>query len=170
MIFNCSWDTTVSLITCGYLFILLIVIVGLAIPLVCHIKAKQILSVTLLVLGILLVVGVLLVPAIATPCRVSVENKTLTIHRVQKNIVISIENIEEIRLCNDTDTHKSKRTFGSGGAFGYLGKFSNKQLGDYLMYVTDRSQRILLKSDDKFLIFSCDHPEQLVDLIKQQIP
>lgn len=170
MIFSCPWDTKVSLITGAYVLVLLIVIVILSIRLVGYLKEKRILPIVLFSIGVLFFAGILIVSAMDCPCKISLENETLTIHRVQKNIVIPIENIEKIRLCNDTDTRDSKRTAGSGGAFGYLGKFRNAQLGNYLMYVTNRSQRILLKTDAKLFVFSCEQPEVLVNLVQQNIP
>ncbi|MDR0547731.1 MAG: PH domain-containing protein [Dysgonamonadaceae bacterium] len=167
MIFSCPWDTKVALITIAYSAVLLLVIIGLLIPLIRYIKVKRILPVALLSLGILLFTGILVISAIDCPMKVSIETELLTIHRIQGNIVIPIESIEEIRLCENVDTRDSKRILGSGGAFGYLGKFRNVPLGDYLMYVTNVSQKILVKTNGKYIVFSCDEPARLVETIKQ---
>jgi hypothetical protein len=116
-------------------------------------------------LGILLGVGVLIFMALDCPLKVSVKNESITIHQMKNNLIIPIETIEEIRLCDNSDTQNSRRTFGSGGAFGYLGKFSNLQLGDYKMYVTDVSKEILVNTNGNIIIFSCNQPEKLVQLV-----
>jgi hypothetical protein len=74
--------------------------------------------------------------------------------------------IEEIRRCKDSDTKGGRGEFGSGGAFGYLGKFSSSKLGNYQMYATDASKRVLIKNKKgEYLIFSCDKPEEVVEKV-----
>ncbi|MDR0541013.1 MAG: PH domain-containing protein [Dysgonamonadaceae bacterium] len=64
-------------------------------------------------------------------------------------------------------TH-SRRVFGSGGAFGYLGKFNNTELGDCQMYVTDASKKVLIKTSNETLVFSCDKPDEFIHFLRKQ--
>ncbi|MDR0506243.1 MAG: PH domain-containing protein [Dysgonamonadaceae bacterium] len=162
MNFHCSWDTNVTLITLLFTAILLGVAVMLYFKLRRYRQEKRMLPVCMLLLGILFCIGILIFSALECPFRVSVEKEGIAIHRMIGNIIIPVQTIEEIRLCNDSDTGSSVRTFGSGGAFGYLGKFRNTQLGDYQMYVTDSSKKIIVKTKDKTFVFSCDKPEELI--------
>jgi hypothetical protein len=167
MIFQCSWDTTVISITLITTAILLAVIIALFVKMIRYRKEKRNVPALFCLLGVLLFISADIVSALFCPQKVSIENEAIRIHRIKGDIVIPVEKIEEIRLCNDSDTKNSKRTFGSGGAWGYLGKFNNRQLGNYQMYVTDLSKKILVKTTDENLIFSCDKPDEMVSRIQK---
>jgi sugar phosphate permease len=166
MNFHCSWDTNVTLITLLFAAILLGVVVMLYFIQRRYSKEKRMLQVCIFLLGILFCIGVLIFSALECPFKVSVEKGNISIHRMIGNIIIPVQTIEEIRLCNYFDTEASVRTFGSGGAFGYLGKFRNTQLGDYQMYITDSSKKILVKTKDETFVFSCDKPEELIRAVE----
>ncbi|MDR3326691.1 MAG: PH domain-containing protein [Prevotellaceae bacterium] len=59
------------------------------------------------------------------------------------------------------------RTFGSGGLFGYLGKFENPQLGEFEMYATDSKNRFLVETQSKTYVFSCKDRDKLIRLFKR---
>jgi hypothetical protein len=162
MNFQCSWDTNVFIITLLFVVALLGAIAFLVVKAVRYKREGQILTVCLLALGIVFFLGVLIVSGLECPLKVSVDKETVRIHRMIGNVVIPIETIEEIRLYKDSDTAANVRKWGSGGVFGYLGKFSNPQLGDYQMYVTNASKKILVKTSDKIIVFSCNQPEELI--------
>ncbi|MDR1436620.1 MAG: PH domain-containing protein, partial [Candidatus Symbiothrix sp.] len=90
------------------------------------------------------------------------DKNSVQIHQIKGGIAIPLEAIKEIRLCDDSDTKASIRKFGSGGAFGYLGKFENEQSGNYQMYVTDASKEVIVKTADNVIVFSCEKPEELI--------
>lgn len=162
MNFHCSWDTNVFIITLLSVVVILGVIVMMVLKLRHYKQERQLLPLCLLSLGILFLIGVLIFSVLVCPLKVSVDKEAIRIHRMIGNVVIPIETIEEIRLCNDSDAKAGDRKWGSGGAFGYLGKFHNTQLGDYQMYVTNTSKKILVKTSDKTIVFSCDQPEKLI--------
>jgi hypothetical protein len=163
---HCSWDTTVISITIVSVLILLGAILMLAVKMRYYKRENRKFPVVFTGIGILVFTAVILGSALFVPINVSVDNEKLHIHRLKGDIVIPIEKIEEIRRADDSDTKNSTRTFGSGGAFGYLGKFRNANLGNYQMYVTNTSQGVIVKTNDETLVFSCDRPDEIINYIQ----
>jgi len=90
----------------------------------------------------------------------------LIIRRPIKDRVIKIAEIAEIRLLERSELSGAIRTFGSGGLFGYFGKFYNGKLGHMTWYVTQRDKVILIRTaQGKTIIISPDDLH-LVDEIK----
>ncbi len=163
----CSWDTTVLIITMLTNAVLLVVAI------VCFIKFKLYLHTRfftpkiLCFSSMLLCLGVIIMGALFLPLQVSVTNDEICINRGIGNVSIKTIDIREIRRTSTSDTQNSIRTFGSGGLWGFLGKFKNSGLGDYTMYVTNTSNMITVKTKDDVFIFSCDHPDEIVDYIEK---
>ncbi len=81
----------------------------------------------------------------------------LIIRRPIKDRVIKIAEISEIRLLERAELSGAIRTFGSGGLFGYFGKFYNGKLGHMTWYVTQRNKVILIRTaEGKTIIISPD--------------
>jgi hypothetical protein len=166
MNFHCPWDTTVISLTLVYLLVLLGVIIMLVVKMKYYKREDMKLPAVFTGIGILFFIAVIIGSALHAPLSVSVKNESIYIHRLKGDIVIPIEKIEEIGRAENSDTKNSIRTFGSGGAFGYLGKFKNAKLGNYLMYVTDSSQGVIVKTDTETLVFSCDQPDEIINYIQ----
>ncbi|KLT63755.1 PH domain-containing protein [Pedobacter sp. BMA] len=96
----------------------------------------------------------------------SVTGDTLVIHRLIGNRVIKLADITEIRFIDSTDFSGTIRTFGNGGLFGYYGKFYNTKIGSMTWYVTQKKNRILLRTlqGDKIIISPDDI--SLVDCLR----
>ena len=77
--------------------------------------------------------------------------------------IISIESIESKTIKGST------RRMASDGAGGYVGLFNNKTLGDYYMYATQRSELVMITTNDKKVIFNCSKRNDLVDYVKEKI-
>ena len=105
--------------------------------------------------------------ALFLPLQVTVTNNEICINRGIGNVSIKTIDIREIRRTSTSYTQNSIRTFGSGGLWGFLGKFKNSGLGDYTMYVTNTSNMITVKTKNDVFIFSCDHPDEIVDYIEK---
>jgi hypothetical protein len=164
MIYHCPWDTKVLTITVLTTIVVVAVAICLSFKAKYYRKERETWSAFGYLASTLFCLGLLIFMAWDCPSRVSVEKEAITIHLVNRDIVIPLDEIEEIRLYHASGTY-NLRIFGSGGAFGYLGKFNNVELGDYQMYVTDSSRKILVKTADKTLVFSCDNPDELVDYV-----
>lgn len=100
------------------------------------------------------------------PIRLTIENDKIILRRLFGTINIPIKDIIEIKAIENSETAFSIRTFGSGGLFGYLGKFKNKKLGSYTMYATNVNELILIRTDRKTYVFSCKNRDEFIEPIK----
>lgn len=103
------------------------------------------------------------------PIRLTIGNDKIILHRLFGAINIPIKDIIEIKAIPNSETAFSIRIFGSGGLFGYLGKFKNKKLGYYTMYATDINELILIRTDRKTYVFSCKDRNKFIESVKLTI-
>ncbi len=68
---------------------------------------------------------------------------------VRKKELINIQRIDRDEL-ND-----AYRAWGSGGYFGFTGKFKNPRLGLFYMYATELNDLLLIETEEKKYIISC---------------
>ncbi|GHT87596.1 hypothetical protein FACS189474_0780 [Bacteroidia bacterium] len=163
MNFQCSWDGTVIGITISVIILLVALFIACFFAVKKHEKPKyQMIILIIVVIGTLVCMGV---SGLYTPLNVSIQNQSISIHQLKGNTIIPIADIQEIRRCTEFDTKNSRKTFGGDGFFGDLGIFNNAQLGKYKMYVTNHSDRILVKTNEETIIFSCDNPDELINII-----
>lgn len=97
------------------------------------------------------------------PIRLTIENDKITLHRLFGAINIPIKDIIEIKAIENSETAFSIRVFGSGGLFGYLGKFKNPKLGIYTMYATNLNELILIRTNGKKYVFSCKDRNKFIE-------
>lgn len=62
----------------------------------------------------------------------------------------------------------SVRTFGSGGFFGYIGKFYNRNLGHFQMYVAKRKDLLLITTPKKKIVVNCEDPKRIINFFNSQ--
>lgn len=150
--YNYRWNTEVVIIT----------VVGLSIVFGCLILLfiNESVSVYLKwILGIVIILPILYA-ATWIPISLSINKEKMVLKQLLGHITIPLDDIVRIQKIDKAVLYKSIRTFGSGGAFGYLGNFWNKTLGKYTMYITDRKNLLLVKTHHKVYIFNCNKPEQ----------
>ncbi len=104
------------------------------------------------------------------PVRLSVNPEQVTIKKPFNTLDIPMKDIVEIKSIQKQSLKNSIRTFGSGGLFGYLGYFYNKELGNYTMYTTETENLILIRTNIKKYVLSCTKSEEFIDYIKDKIP
>ncbi|HTO16307.1 MAG TPA: PH domain-containing protein [Edaphocola sp.] len=68
----------------------------------------------------------------------------LEIQRPIGKIIIPMNDILQFEQLSESVMKKSVRAFGSGGFFGYFGKFKNNQLGVMNWYATQRKNIVLI--------------------------
>lgn len=100
------------------------------------------------------------------PIRLTIENDKIILHRLFGVINIHIKDIVEIRAIPNSETAFTIRTFGSGGLFGYLGKFKNPKLGSYTMYATNLNELVLIRTNSKKYVFSCKNRDEFIESVK----
>ena len=98
-----------------------------------------------------------------------VERDRIVIKRPVKDIIISIESIQEVFVATKESMRWTVRTFGVGGLFGYFGKFWNKEYGNMTWYATRRNNYIVVvtKKGKKIILT----PDQLsmIDEIQRRL-
>jgi len=97
------------------------------------------------------------------PIEYSLTDKQLIIHRLFKDVKIDREQIRDVALLDKEKISWAIRNFGSGGLFGYFGKFSNKKLGGMTWFATRKDKTILVRTKNlQKIILTPDEPERLV--------
>lgn len=86
------------------------------------------------------------------PLYVTLDNDTLTVSRMIRQLRIDADQIESVKI--STPTMAEKRICGSGGFFGYWGWFSQADTGKYFAYYGKASDTFLvtLRSGRKYMI------------------
>lgn len=101
-----------------------------------------------------------------TPVKLELDAKKITIVKALGSIKIPREEVVNIHKLSSESLSKSIRLFGSGGFFGYLGKFENSIIGKYQMYITERKNLILIETTSMKYVVNCKHEEELIYLLK----
>ena len=108
---------------------------------------------------IMLIFATILVCFAYTPIYIEVTLDSLIIKRAFGSLIIPRKDIESIGLY---DGRFSIRKFGSGGFLGYLGWFSNSEIGNYFSYSTDESNQIIVVTRNRKYVISCENKEELL--------
>jgi len=153
--FNCDWNSETYIVT------ILVFIVLICTTIFSFRKRKRKL------LPIIFTSLLWLVPVIMLfqmPSKILLNANSIIIKGIAHNIVIiDLKDITTIEGYEQTDT--TIRKFGSGGLFGNIGTFENKQLGTFQMYVTNKNNSVLIKTKTETYVINCENP----DLFIQQI-
>ncbi|MDR1683037.1 MAG: PH domain-containing protein [Candidatus Symbiothrix sp.] len=98
---------------------------------------------------------------------VELTENQLIIHRLRGNLIISIQSIKNI---NFPVGQYGIRLFGSGGLFGYIGLFYNRQIGNFYSYIGNRSQSFWIETENgKKYALSCENRDLVIQAIQNQI-
>jgi hypothetical protein len=100
------------------------------------------------------------------PVKIKLEDGKIFVDQVKSGLSIPYNEIIEIRNYSKHDSQNTTRVFGSGGLFGYIGKFDNPQIGNIQMYVTDSSNRILIRTKTQNYVVSCKTPDLFIRQVK----
>ena len=167
MIENCSWDSTVILIT------VIINVLLLTTAIVCFVKyranlhtkqqAVKVMCLSSALFCLVFVVG----GALFLPLKVSVTETDIRVNRIIGDVSIQLSEIQKIGRTSKHETENSIRTFASGGLWGYLGRFRSPNLGNYTMYVTNASQMITIRTKENVYIISSNNPDEIVEFVKR---
>ena len=114
----------------------------------------------------------LIVPALFMPLRLIVSEKSLRIWRPIGKVEIQIADIKSCSMIEDSRKifDKTIRTFGSGGAYGFLGRFRHDTYGKMRFFVTHSDQCFLIHTKQgKYYVISSPKREEIVELISQLI-
>ncbi len=126
----------------------------------------------LTMLYLLLAIFVLsyVLPYLFRPLKYTVTSDELIVKRLIKPYVIKLSEIKKIREISEEELKGTKRIFGSGGVFGYFGKFRNKNFGTMTFLTTRTDNRVyILTAEGKNIVLSPDDSEEFVKTIASRI-
>ena len=163
MDFSAPWDRTVKLVT----GVVLAVLVGVGVMLYVTFRSVEASDLGLAALELLLL-GILLVSYLLAPRGYRIEGGALLIRRPIGPVRIPIGRIRRVEKLPPEAIKGAVRTFGNGGLFGFYGRFRNKRLGSFRMYVTDRSRLVLVEADHLYVL-SPDRPDMFVETLQARL-
>ncbi len=161
-LFSAPWDQKLTLLTvAGSTLLLLGAALAIWVTLTMLtpgaarilILAGGVLSLTAFVFGALL-----------APRGYTVSGDRLTIDRLLRPVEIPLATIQTVELLPRGRLAGSLRTLGSGGLFGYYGRFRNQSLGSYRMYATRGDGYVLVRAAQSFVL-TPDSPERFIEAI-----
>jgi hypothetical protein len=158
------WSSGVWAIT----IVTLVIVVGATV----HIAIQQI-PTTFLWLKYLLMV-VFFVTIIAgiwyAPIRLEANDEEIAVRRLFSVVKIPLSEVTHIRQISKTTIDGSIRVFGSGGLFGYLGRFKNDKIGTYNMYATELNSLIMVSTtNNKKYVISCTKPKEFIEYVSSKL-
>jgi hypothetical protein len=103
--------------------------------------------------------AILLLSYAWSPKQFETDALNITIRKMWNPIIIPRETIIESRLIEADDISGSVRLMGSGGLFGYYGKFNNSKLKTYNLQAGNRVNLVLLKTTKKTYVLTPDNRE-----------
>lgn len=162
MIFKVKKEKTVYLIT--YLCIVILAIVLILFVSLATKMGKEDIYITGGAMAI--ATSVSLYFYLKSPQNIEITDKALILHKVRGKIAMPFNEIQEIRPYSKSGI----RLCGSGGMFGYIGLFTNKEIGRHHEYVGDFFEAFLvvMKSGKKY-VMSCENRDEAVKLVAENI-
>lgn len=100
--------------------------------------------------------GLLLAAYAWSPRGYEIADGELRIRRLVGTIAIPLESIVAARAAQGNDLKHATRVFGSGGVFGYYGKFHTSGLGNADWYMTNTKKAIVLRTATRTVLVSPD--------------
>jgi hypothetical protein len=105
----------------------------------------------------MLAIAALIVSYIYRPIKYVLTSDSFLVIRPIGSKKFPLQDIREARLIEKGELMVAIRTFGSGGFFGYYGKYYNRKLGYMTWYTTQRRNRILIQMNNgKKIVISPD--------------
>lgn len=107
----------------------------------------------------------ILIPPIFMIRGYSIIDQQLVIHRLGWTKTFDIHDLISAET-NSRALVGYWRLFGNGGLFGWIGTFSNKELGTFRAYVTHRRKCVVLVLPNRKLVISPENPGNFVSAVR----
>lgn len=151
--FEASLDNTAKMITTIVCVVLVIPFITIAQYYMATHDARLLIAPVLITLTFIFL-------ALWRPTAYSLDSAGLHIHRALGTKTIAADRLAGAARSVKADMGTGIRTFGSGGAFGYLGMFYYSGMGSVKMYVTNRENMLMITlADGKRIMISPDLPD-----------
>jgi hypothetical protein len=103
--------------------------------------------------------------ALESPSSIEMNIHELILHKRKGKLRIAYDQITD--ASNYKPDKSEIRYFGSGGVFGFIGKFSNATIGTYQSYVGNYEQAFLIRTKtNKKYVLSCENRELVINTLK----
>jgi len=161
-LFSAPWDQKLTLLTVAASALLLLgatVAIWVALAMLPPGPGR-----ILILSGGVLSLAALVVGALLAPRGYTVSDDRLTIDRLLGSVEIPLATIQSVEILPAGRLAGSLRTLGSGGLFGYYGRFRNQALGSYRMYATRGDGYVLVRASQSFVL-TPDSPGRFVEAI-----
>jgi hypothetical protein len=119
-----------------------------------------------LLAGAIVPLAALVLGALMAPRGYAIRGGILTIERFIGPIEIPLESIQEVGILPAERLDGSLRTLGTGGYFGYYGRFRNERLGAYRLYATRGDGYVLVRAGRPYIL-TPDAPERFVEALNR---
>jgi hypothetical protein len=103
------------------------------------------------------------------PIYIEVNERRITIKKPISSINIPLDRVMSVKPIKSEDIKGAIRTFGSGGYCGFVGYFSNRRLGNFVMYATERKNLYLVRTTGKSYVISCAGLDGLIRTAGERI-
>lgn len=157
-LFNVKWSNMVKIFT----IIFLLIVIGCEVAMFELLEKQKFLY--------LVITSVILIPiavyyGLQSPQQIEIKGNTLILRKLLTSLKIEIRDIDIIEPYVKS---LEIRLFGSGGYCGYIGTFTNKNIGKYQSYVGkyDQAFYIKTKSGKKYMM-SCENRDTLISIISE---
>lgn len=114
-----------------------------------------------LVAAAMIVPVALLITVVFAPLGYVVDDVGIVVKRMGPKVCIIHSEIAEIRLIGQRDLGFSLRLGGSGGFFGFFGRFWSRRLGHHRMYATNGRDLVYIELVDGVKIILSPYPADL---------
>ena len=99
--------------------------------------------------------------------KVTLNDVNLVIHRQMGKVRIPLNSITRVEIKDDIAF--DLRLWGISFFFGHYGLFYNRKLGRYKAYVKDGDQMLVVHTENRIYVFSCERRDELMTLLQQRI-
>jgi hypothetical protein len=120
----------------------------------------------LVLAGGLIPLAAFLLGILLAPRGYSIADGRLTIDRFVHPVEIPLASIKAVERLPAERLAGSWRTLGSGGFFGYYGRFRNPTLGSYRMYATRGDGLVLVRAEQAYVL-TPDSPDRFIEALNR---
>ncbi len=116
--------------------------------------------------GAALTVVIFLSGFLLAPRGYTIADGRLTIDRYLRPIEIPLASISAVEPLPAQSVSGALRTLGSGGFFGYYGRFRNRALGSFRMYATRGDGYVLVRAAKPYVL-TPDSPQRFIETLNR---
>jgi hypothetical protein len=163
--FAAPWDRTLRVTTFAVVLLLAAAAVAFAFVAVRAAVPIEIVAGTAALVAVLLAATFSLAPR-----SFAVEGGQVRIERPLRPIAIPVRRIRSAGLLPPGALRGALRLGGSGGLFGYYGRFWSRTLGAFRLYATRREGLVRIDTPDERFVLSPDAPERFLEEVLARAP